>query len=94
VPAEYADHPEYVPSFALLFHELATNAANHSALSPVRGHMAVEIHAEREQVAVRWCAFDSNAPIAVPSRQGFRSHIEKAAMRGLILRKFFISQPG
>lgn len=56
--------------------------------------MAVEIHAEREQVAVRWCAFDSNAPIAVPSRQGFRSHIEKAAMRGLILRKFFISQPG
>jgi PAS domain S-box-containing protein len=70
-------------TFALLVHELATNATKHGALSQVEGRIVIDWSIEHEGVEAkfrfRWMERDGPR-VAEPARQGFgRLLIEKAA---------------
>jgi PAS domain S-box-containing protein len=75
--------PRALPSLALLFHELATNAAKYGVFSPSGGTLHLEINARDEMLTVRWIETGSTDARAVPGREGFGSHLEKASIRGL-----------
>ena len=72
-----------VPSLALLFHELATNAAKYGALSPEGGGLVIRIDTEDEMLGLRWLETAALECAPTPDRQGFGSHLEKASIRGL-----------
>lgn len=60
-------------SLALVFHELATNAAKYGALSAGAGRVSVNWQRRRDTLSVRWQE-DGGPPILRPSpRQGFGS---------------------
>jgi PAS domain S-box-containing protein len=70
-------------SLALLFHELATNAAKYGALSSTGTGLNICINVSASQVIVSWAEESSGAPPPPPERSGFGSHLEKASIRGL-----------
>jgi two-component sensor histidine kinase len=75
-------NPRAAQTFALVVHELATNAAKHGALSRSGGHIAIHWSIEAAGTEARfkfqWQELDG-PPVAPPTRQGF-GHIllEKA----------------
>ena len=76
-------NPRVAQTFALLLHELATNAAKHGALSGPDGrieiHWVIEGVGEQASFAFRWHELDG-PPVVRPTRQGFgRILLEKAA---------------
>jgi two-component sensor histidine kinase len=76
-------NPRVAQTFALLLHELATNAAKHGAMSGPAGRVAIHWLIEGSGLDARfkfeWQEFDG-PPVAPPTRQGF-GHIvlEKVA---------------
>jgi PAS domain S-box-containing protein len=60
---------------ALVFHELATNAAKYGALSVAEGQVAIDIANDGTAVTIRWS--ESNGPKVVgpPDRQGFGTRL-------------------
>jgi two-component sensor histidine kinase len=76
-------NPRVAQTFALLLHELATNAAKHGALSGPTGRIAISWLIEDSGLDARfkfqWQEYDG-PPVIPPTRQGF-GHIvlEKAA---------------
>jgi two-component sensor histidine kinase len=69
-------------TFALLVHELATNATKHGALSTPEGRIAINWSVERDgaetKLRFRWTERDGPC-VTKPARQGFgRVLIEKA----------------
>ena len=72
-----------LPSLALLFHELATNAAKYGALSPIGSGLAIRIDTENETLGLRWLETAALERVPTSERQGFGSHLEKASIRGL-----------
>ena len=72
-----------LPSLALLFHELATNAAKYGALSPNGGKLAIAINTDDETLGVRWVETAPAMQSGTPAREGFGSHLEKASIKGL-----------
>jgi two-component sensor histidine kinase len=73
-------------SFALLVHELATNAAKYGALSTPEGRLAVEISVTRDEtLRVGW--EEQAAAHAIGNqdrdREGFGTALEKAVLVGL-----------
>ncbi|MBN9237442.1 histidine kinase [Mesorhizobium hungaricum] len=73
-------------SFALLVHELATNAAKYGALSTPEGRLAVEISVTRDET-LRVCWEEQAAAHAIVNqdrdREGFGTALEKAVLVGL-----------
>lgn len=69
---------------ALLFHELATNAAKYGALSLPEGRVRVEIAQRPESVDIAWTEEGGPAIAAPPEQSGFGSRlIELSAVRQL-----------
>jgi two-component sensor histidine kinase len=75
-------NPRVAQTFALVVHELATNATKHGALSGPRGHIAIHWSVEgagtEARFQFRWKELDG-PPVVPPTRQGFgRVMLEKA----------------
>lgn len=60
-------------AIALVFHELATNAVKHGALSTDAGKVRVTVQAAGERVLLRWEEQGGPAIVGNPQRQGFGS---------------------
>jgi len=59
---------------ALVFHELATNAAKYGALSASSGRLAISWRASGDQIALEWV--ESGGPaVSEPSRRSFGSNL-------------------
>ncbi|AOH86690.1 histidine kinase [Sphingomonas panacis] len=70
-------------SLALLFHELATNAAKYGALSPDGGKLAIHVTTEGKSLTLHWLETAPAKLGGAPEREGFGSHLEQASIRGL-----------
>ncbi|MDR7036862.1 two-component sensor histidine kinase [Methylobacterium sp. BE186] len=73
-------------TFALMLHELGTNAAKYGALSTASGHVAIEWDVEEyggeAQLRFRW-EERGGPPVAPPTRSGFGSRlIERSLVQG------------
>ncbi|MGA2044088.1 MAG: HWE histidine kinase domain-containing protein [Roseiarcus sp.] len=66
------------PSFALLLHELSTNAVKYGALSGPRGTVAIKWETREKFVRLDWREIDG-PPVARPARAGFGSRLLKTA---------------
>jgi two-component sensor histidine kinase len=73
--------PERAMTLAIIFNELATNAAKHGAHSTPDGVVTVGWRILGEQVELRWdeCG---GPPVTPPKRQGFGSRILRAGVGG------------
>jgi len=71
--------PELAPPLALLFHEMATNALKHGALSEAEGCVRVEWTLEESEAHLTWREIDGPA-VAEPLRQGFGTRLLSAAL--------------
>ena len=68
---------------ALLFHELATNAAKYGALSTDEGRVELAVRREGDQVALSWTE-TGGPPVTPPTAEGFGSQLlELSAVRQL-----------
>jgi two-component sensor histidine kinase len=73
-----------ITSLALVFHELATNAAKYGALSRDEGRVSVSWQRQGEALAIRWQE-DGGPPImGPPERHGFGSSL----LRNTVVRRF------
>jgi len=75
--------PGALTSLALLFHELATNAAKYGALSSNGGGLAIHITTEGKRLALHWQETSPAKSGGAPEREGFGTHLEQASIRGL-----------
>ncbi|MGD0721354.1 MAG: HWE histidine kinase domain-containing protein [Roseiarcus sp.] len=66
------------PSFALLLHELSTNAVKYGALSGPKGTVAIKWETREKFVRLDWREIDG-PPVAPPARSGFGSRLLKTA---------------
>jgi two-component sensor histidine kinase len=81
-------HGDPVPLFAklptvlaLVFHELATNAAKYGALSAPGGRLAISWHAASDQTVIEWV--ESGGPeVTEPSRRSFGSNLIERSLGG------------
>ena len=80
----YAGAP-FAQMFALVIHELATNAAKYGSLSQPRGHVVITWEVRdglsEPQLAFSWVERDG-PPVAAPTHQGFGSRLISAALAG------------
>jgi two-component sensor histidine kinase len=68
--------PKTAVALGIVFHELATNAVKHGALSNVNGTVAVSWSFSNDNVALQWQ--ESGGPeVSPPSRAGFGSRLVK-----------------
>jgi two-component sensor histidine kinase len=71
--------------FALVIHELATNAAKYGSLSQPRGHVVITWEVRNDscepQLAFSWVE-RNGPPVAAPTHQGFGSRLISAALAG------------
>jgi two-component sensor histidine kinase len=66
---------------ALVFHELATNAAKYGALSTPGGRLSVSWEKRGDDVAIEWV--ESDGPeVATPSRRSFGSNLIERSLGG------------
>nr|WP_052232220.1 PAS domain-containing protein [Methylobacterium sp. ZNC0032] len=77
-------------AIALVFHELATNAVKHGALSTNAGKVRVTVRAAGERVLLRWEEQGGPTIVSNPQRQGFGSLlVDRAAKSQLGARMEF-----
>ena len=76
----------------LVFHELATNAMKHGALSNPNGRVAVNWQADGRMVRLTWS--EQNGPtVSPPTRQGFGTLIVTESLKSLSGRTTFDFDP-
>ena len=66
---------------ALIFHELATNAAKYGALSSDDGHVALTVEDAGDMMVLRWEEIGGPA-IAAPDSEGFGTRLIDMSMKG------------
>ncbi len=66
---------------ALVFHELATNAAKYGALSRDDGTVDIAIEADEDAVIIRWTEHGGPAVTGAPVRAGFGSRLTELSVR-------------
>jgi len=71
---------ETTTTFALILHELATNALKHGAWSSETGSVSISWGIDREQLAFEWKERDGPA-VAPPSRKGLGTSLIKGGLR-------------
>lgn len=69
-------------SVALLFHELATNAAKYGALSREGGHVDLETRHDGDRFILSWKEHGGPAVAGPPSRTGFGSSLATVSVEG------------
>ncbi|WP_127753975.1 sensor histidine kinase [Devosia sp. 1566] len=75
--------PQAALSFALVFHELATNAVKYGALSTGAGHVRVSWEVTSgEQLELTWRE-QGGPPVAEPAVKGFGSRLIRTTLAGL-----------
>lgn len=72
-----------VTSLALVFHELATNAAKYGALSAEAGHVALSWEPQGETLAFQWLEEGGPPITATPEQEGFGSTL----LRNTLIRQ-------
>jgi PAS domain S-box-containing protein len=70
-------------SVALLFHELATNAAKYGALSTVDGRLVIEISEADGEICVEWTEFGKSVDTPIAGKEGFGATLERATLRAI-----------
>lgn len=70
-------------SFALLLHELVTNAAKYGALSASAGRLAIGISVADHELQLLWEERGVKPPTENTTREGFGSTLERATLTGL-----------
>jgi PAS domain S-box-containing protein len=65
---------------ALIFHELATNAAKYGALSTPEGDVMIEIEAGPQDIAVRWREAGGPRLAGPPDRTGFGTRLAEMSV--------------
>lgn len=66
---------------ALVFHELATNAAKYGALSVPAGRLTISWRTSGDHIAVEWVE-SGGPPVAVPTRRSFGSNLIERSLDG------------
>ncbi|MBX9883085.1 MAG: PAS domain-containing protein [Sphingomonas sp.] len=75
--------PETAQAFALVLHELATNAAKYGALSVTSGRVRIDWRIDQDQLVLRWQE-EGGPPVVPPAGRGFGSRlIEQSVTRSL-----------
>lgn len=69
-------------SVALLFHELATNAAKYGALSVETGHVDLETRSDGERFILTWAEHGGPPLKGEPERSGFGSSLASLSVEG------------
>jgi two-component sensor histidine kinase len=72
--------PPAAQSFAMVLHELATNAAIHGALSVPQGRVSVEWTWHDEQLVLRWTE-TGGPPVQAPTRRGLGTSVIERSIR-------------
>ncbi|WP_299686507.1 HWE histidine kinase domain-containing protein [uncultured Tateyamaria sp.] len=73
-------NPEMAPIFALVMHELMTNASKYGALSDERGQVDIQLDLDGEELILSWR--ESGGPeVHPPTRQGFGTNLLQNAVR-------------
>ncbi|MBP0491294.1 sensor histidine kinase [Pararoseomonas indoligenes] len=67
---------------ALLFHELATNAAKYGALSVPDGRVAIVVEAEGEHLLLRWSERGGPPVDGPPGHEGFGTRLAMVSVQG------------
>jgi two-component sensor histidine kinase len=67
-------HDKLPVVLALIFHELATNAAKYGALSSPAGRVDISWRAQQERVTVEWVE-SGGPPVSLPTRRSFGSNL-------------------
>ncbi len=75
--------PRCITPLALLFHELATNAAKYGALSATGERLDIAIDVQGDEIAIMWRERSTRVTNSAPTHEGFGNHLEKASIRGL-----------
>lgn len=70
-------------SIALLFHELATNAAKYGALSIRDGLLVIDVSVQGENARVRWVETSPGTIQDKAEKEGFGRTLERSVLRGL-----------
>lgn len=73
--------PDMVQSLGLVFHELATNAAKHGALSTPEGQVTVDWSVRRNTLELTWTETGGPPLSGPPTRQGFGSTLLGQVLR-------------
>jgi PAS domain S-box-containing protein len=71
-----------ITSFALLLHELATNAVKHGALSVPQGHIRIGCSAENDALQLQWQEHGGPPIKDPPSHKGFGSALAQRTVTG------------
>ena len=69
-------------SVALLFHELATNAAKYGSLSEKAGQVALSTALEEDRFILTWTETGGPPVTGTPSRNGFGSSLATLSVQG------------
>lgn len=72
-------HDRAATPLALLFHELATNAAKYGALSVSEGRVTISSTVYDRTVQIKWLE-SGGPPVTTPSRSGFGSSLARMAV--------------
>lgn len=75
--------PHALPTLALLFHELATNATKYGSLACPSGHLRIDIVSRGSLAEVSWCESGAPARDGRPSGAGFGTRLERASVASL-----------
>jgi two-component sensor histidine kinase len=69
--------------FALLLHELTTNAAKYGALSSPDGRLTIDVAAAGDLLQLKWDEHCAAPKTEATSHEGFGTKLERAALNGL-----------
>ena len=75
--------PAEALALGMLFHELATNAAKHGALSSGEGWVEVSWRAAENVLNISWREHDG-PPVVAPTRRGFGSRLIEHSLQGAL----------
>ena len=73
---------EAAQPLCMVFHELATNAARHGALSAPGGCVSIDWSVAEDMLSLRWLETDGPALRGPPARRGFGARVVEATLRG------------
>lgn len=71
--------PQASTSFALIFHELATNAAKYGPFREADGRLSIQWRMEKDALHLEWQESVSQADITAPRQTGFGSKLAKTS---------------
>jgi two-component system CheB/CheR fusion protein len=73
---------EAATSFALVLHELATNAAKYGALSTDKGHIRISWTIAKGKLALIWAEHGGPPIKSAPKHEGFGTLLARRSARG------------